>query len=578
MGALIFSAFVSVFLAYKVNLVFDYRKVRFAKYFILSMLCMADWAAFFAGELGYIDAKYKFFSTCLSYPGNAFISTTWFLFAAEYCGVALKFIRRFEKAFFIIPGLTVIAIFTNPYHWLYYSGYFIDTSQAFPIIIYDHGPLFWVIFPYFLAGSLLGILFFIRKCLSSGTLIPQVGIIIGVLLPVVGTLVYLGDIGPFAFIDPSPFLFTITCLIIFQFYLRNDFLNLAPIAREKVIDNMANGYIVMDKGGTIVDVNPVVVEMTGKTKSQILGHPLEEIFEEFLDFFSRDNIKQILLKDSNFKESNSKKSFSKKISINSGGETRFFMVSVSSLFRAESSKGIVVVLHDITEAYRFGKALKQANKKLNLMNSITRHDILNQVNVIGGYTELLSEVLPADSKTDPSIQKYLKNLKKGVETINDEILFSREYQSLGVETPIWQSVSNVAKEAAFSFSDLGVKFSITEEKIEVLADPLLKKVFYNLFDNALAHGGKISEIYVSFHKEGEKALLEVGDYGVGIPQDLKKAIFEISTEENPSIGLFLVKDILSITGLEIKETGIKGEGAKFQISIPPENWREIKHD
>ena len=582
MGALIFSAFVSLFLAHKANLVYDIRKVRFAKYFILTMLCIADWSAFFAGELGCIHAKYKFFSTCLSYPGNAFISTMWFLFAAEYCGVAVKFIRRYEKAFFIIPALTVIAIFTNPFHWLYYSGYFIVTSQAFPIIIYDHGPLFWVIFPYFVIGTLLGILFFIRKFVNSGAPIAQVGIVIGALLPLVGTLLYIGDVGPFAFIDPSPFLFTISGLIIFHFYLKNDFLNLVPIARDNVIDNMEDGYIVTDERGIIADINPVVLKMTDKTRSQILGKPIEKIFDEFPEFFSRYNIKQIFLKefaskDVTSKNVTSKKFFSKSLSINFGGETHFFMVSFSLLFRKENLRGTLVVLHDITEAYRFGEALKQANQKLNLMNNVTRHDILNQVNVIGGYTELLSEVLPEDFNTDPQVQRALKNLKNGVEIINDEITFTRDYQNLGVETPVWQSISGVAKEAAFPFSDLKVKFSIKDKNIEVLADPLLKKVFYILFENVLACGGKISEVFVSFQEEGNKAIIEIGDDGIGISKDTKKGIFEKSQGENPCFELALVRDILSITYLEIQETGIKGKGVRFKITLPPENWREIKH-
>ncbi|MCQ1537169.1 PAS domain S-box protein [Methanosarcina sp. KYL-1] len=559
MGGLVFSAVVSVFLAYKANLVFDYRKVRFARYFILTMLCMADWSIFFAGELGYVDAKFKFFSTCLSYPGNAFVSTMWFLFAAEYCGVALKFIRRFEKAFFILPTLAVLAIFTNSFHWLYYSSYSLDTSVAFPIIIYDHGPLFWIIFVYFFSGTLLGILFFIRKFAYSGVYpIPQVGIVVGVLLPLIGTLLYLGDVGPFAFIDPTPFLFTITGLIIFQLYMRNEFLNLVPIARDNVIETMKDGYIVTDTEKRIIDVNPVVLELAGKTRDKALGRSLEELFEELIDFFPEDT---------------DKGPFSREISITSGMGMRFFRTGFSSISSGENVRGALVVLHDITDAYRYGEALKQANQKLNLMSNITRHDLLNQVNVLSGYTELLCEMLPEDLRAEPRMERYLKNFKKGIETIHDQIIFTRDYQDLGVVAPVWQSVSGVAKEAAFSFSSRGIKFSIPDGGPEVFADPLLTKVFYNLFDNALAHGEKVSEIFVSFREEGGKAVIEVVDNGTGISMDMKDTIFEKSVGKNTGLGLFLIKSILSITDLEIKETGIEGEGARFEITVPPGNWR-----
>ncbi len=88
-------------------------------------------------------------------------------------------------------------------------------------------------------------------------------------------------------------------------------------------------------------------------------------------------------------------------------------------------------------------------------------------------------------------------------------------------SPVWQSVGDVAKEAAVSFSNSGVKFFIQEGNFEVYADPLLNKVFYNLFHNSLNHGEKVSEISVCFYEQRDKAVIEIKDNGIGIPVTMK---------------------------------------------------------
>jgi len=191
-----------------------------------------------------------------------------------------------------------------------------------------------------------------------------------------------------------------------------------------------------------------------------------------------------------------------------------------------------------------------------------------------GYTELISETLPENVKNDPRIVKYLKNLNKGIETIHSQIVFTKDYQELGVVSPIWQSVSNTAREASFPFSGQSLKFSIEESRVEIYADPLLKKAFYNLFDNAGSHGEHVTEISVSSRRVDDNLVIEVKDDGIGVSSEMKELIFQKSIGKNTGLGLFLVKGILSITGMEIKETGTEGTGARFEITVPPGNWRE----
>jgi PAS domain S-box-containing protein len=321
---------------------------------------------------------------------------------------------------------------------------------------------------------------------------------------------------------------------------------------------MSDGYIVADIADSIVDINKAALELAGKTKKEVIGRDLNELF---------GGEAGISLSEAH------EGSFSKEISLKSGLETKFFTLSVSSLMTKDNAEGKLLMVHDITEIYRYQEALTEANKKINLMSNITRHDILNQVNVLSGYTELISETLPGDIKSDPRIGKYLKNINKSIETIHNQIIFTKDYQEIGVVSPIWQSINNTAKEAASPFSGQSLKFSIEENGVEVYADPLLKKVFYNLFDNSRAHGEHVTEINVNSHRVADSLVIEVKDNGIGVSPVMKELIFEKSVGKNTGLGLFLVRGILSITGLAIKETGIEGTGATFEITVPPGNWR-----
>ena len=523
---------------------------------------MSLWSVNYAFEVGFMDIEVKYFFARLEYIGIAFTPVAWFLFAAEYSGMYKQFVRKYEKAFFVLPSLAILSMFTNSLHRLHFKGYYLDMSGGFPLLVLIHGPFFWIFYIYSLILIMLGIFFFFEQFVRlTAPYRAQAAIALtAAFIPVLGNTLHIASIGPFEFFDPTPFTFTITGLILFWGIMQYEFLNIIPIARGSVIESMNDGYIVVDLTNTIVDINKAALKLAGKTRKDVVGINLKELFGEEIDFSQNEAHEGNL---------------SKEISLKSGLDTKFFTLSVSPLMARDNADGKLVMIHDITEIYRYQEALKQANKKINLMSNITRHDILNQVNVLSGYAELISEILPQDVKNEPRIGKYLKNLNKGIETIHSQIIFTKDYQELGVVSATWQSISGTAREAAFPFSGQSLKFSIEESELEVYADPLLRKAFYNLFDNARTHGEHVTEISVSSRRAEDSVIIEVKDDGIGISPLMKELIFEKSVGKNTGLGLFLVRGILSITGMKIKETGIEGEGARFEITVPPGNWHAI---
>ena len=232
--------------------------------------------------------------------------------------------------------------------------------------------------------------------------------------------------------------------------------------------------------------------------------------------------------------------------------------------------GALAVVTDITERKQAEEALREANKKLNLLSSITRHDINNQLMVIQGYLTLLEENQPGPIV----IEKFRKHITAAAERISSMIQFTKEYENIGVHSPVWQDTRALA-DVAVRQAPLGQVQVCNDLPTynEVFADPLIGKVFSNLMDNAVRHGGKVRTIRFFLEEAGGSQVIVCEDDGAGIPADEKERIFERGFGKNTGYGLFLAREILAITGITIHETGEPGKGARFEITVPGGMWR-----
>ena len=102
---------------------------------------------------------------------------------------------------------------------------------------------------------------------------------------------------------------------------------------------------------------------------------------------------------------------------------------------------------------------------------------------------------------------------------------------------------------------------------------MIAKVFFNLFDNAVKHGNGVTTVMIECRQSRDELIVVFADNGVGIPPDEKERIFERGFGRNTGLGLFLAREILSITGITIRETGEPGAGARFEIIVPRAAYR-----
>jgi PAS domain S-box-containing protein len=251
------------------------------------------------------------------------------------------------------------------------------------------------------------------------------------------------------------------------------------------------------------------------------------------------------------------------------GEVRWQQWSDRAIFNGSGKvREYQSVGRDITDRKRTELALSEANKKLNLLTSITRHDILNQLTGLQGCLELIEA-----KSTDPVITMLVQRATRAGKVIDGQIVFTRQYENIGVKNPVWLEVSEVVKRVSQAGGFRMVRIDPSLEGLEIFTDPLLKLVFYNLFENAVVHGGTITKIEVGGIVTGDGTDIVVADDGKGILPSEKERIFEKGVGSHTGLGLYLVREILSITRMTISETGESGRGARFVIHVPAGMFR-----
>jgi PAS domain S-box-containing protein len=239
----------------------------------------------------------------------------------------------------------------------------------------------------------------------------------------------------------------------------------------------------------------------------------------------------------------------------------------SHIVNLQGKRMTIEVVRDISENKRNMNALRTANVKLNLLSSITRHDIKNQLMTLTGHMMLID-----GNQND--VGQHLQKAETAANHISAMIQFTKTYEDIGVYAPAWQSVRELVDKCSKEVH-MGTIRVVNDVSagIEIFADPLIIKVFYNLIDNAVRHGGKTSTIrFYSEERNGMRTIF-CEDDGVGIPEEMKENLFMKGFGKDHGLGLIISREILAITGIKICEIGEHGHGAKFRMTISDHGLR-----
>ena len=229
---------------------------------------------------------------------------------------------------------------------------------------------------------------------------------------------------------------------------------------------------------------------------------------------------------------------------------------------------VLAIARDISEAKMAERALEQARKKLKLLNTVIFQDIQSTVFALSAYIQLSGSNRDA-TKVTAYLDKEALLISKIVSSLN----FTKNYQDLGIHPPKWQNVGQVFLYAISHLDSLKIARRMEVEGLEIYADLLLEKVFFNLVENSFVHGQGVTEVSLTYRESVDGMTIVLTDNGVGIPDEQKSRIFEQGGGKNSGLGLFLVREILSITEITIQETGEAGKGVRFELLVPKGEYR-----
>lgn len=320
---------------------------------------------------------------------------------------------------------------------------------------------------------------------------------------------------------------------------------------------------IIDRDDNVIYANGFALEIIGKSLGDIVGKPRRVLFPGPTTERQYQNLQKVL-------------STGKPLRIEStvpvpGREIWQDTQLVPVRDASGEITSVLGISRDISRLKKTEEALRASNAKLNLMTSIVRHDIINQVSVLMGFISLLK----SDTIDPAKKEEYLASASEAGERISRIIAFSKEYQQIGVTEPGWHNLHDTVVRAADEVGPTRVTvINAIPGDIVVRADPLILKVFYNLIDNANRHGGTIDTVSFSAVGNDGDLLVTCEDDGVGIDPREKNRIFERGYGRNTGLGLFLARDILAITGITLTETGEAGKGARFEMRVPKDAWKK----
>jgi len=258
---------------------------------VLSLMAAAIflWDVAYALEITGVELETKYFWGTIQYIGIAYSTYGWLIFAIIYSGYAKILSRRFIVLTALIPNITILLALTTKWHGLIWSNYYLDQQGDFFKFGVTHGSWFWVHFAYSYGMLLIGMILltralFLRQGMYRGQVISM---LIAVLAPWVGNILYFTGNSPIPYLDLTPFALTIAVAAlawaIFGFHL----VDIAPLARDRVVDSMREGMIVLDVRANIVDINNAAARMIGVSAAQAIGRTAADVFSPWSHLVER---------------------------------------------------------------------------------------------------------------------------------------------------------------------------------------------------------------------------------------------------------------------------------------------------
>jgi len=516
-------------------------------FLIISMVCVLFWELGTALTLVSTQMVAVFAGNLFVVLATTVLPVSLFRFSLSYTG---KSPRLGEPAVWGL--LLIIPVLTDAI--LLASGVSLPIQAMIGYSV--PGIAFWIGTIYSLSLIITGLAIVIQNYQSaSGIFHPQLTCLLtAALVPFFFHCAFIFRVGSFGIMDFAPVTIPVSIAVIGIGMRRYSLFYLAPVEHGDLLRQVDTGVVVLDPASRIIGINPAARRLLAIRTNDVTGRPVAL-------YLDRDGVQDLPVSGAEAQKDVIRKE--------RGGTPVYIEIHKAPLVSSRGvERGSVMVLTDVTARVLIEQSLDAARRNINLLTSITRHDILNQLTVIILHNEILRVTV-----ADEALMHSVLEQEKAAKTIRRQIEFTKEYEKLGEKIPAWIPVEEMILRRGRQLEGHPVRFITHAEGLEIFADPLIDRVFENLVDNSLRYGDKVTEIrlFSVQHLDGLTVVYE--DNGIGIPESAKVRIFQRGAGRNIGFGLFFSREILSVTGITIRESGTEGTGARFEILVPYGRFR-----
>jgi len=531
----------------------------------------------------------------ITYIGNSFLSLALFLAVNAFINTKISLKKR-HIILFIVPIISLLILWTNDLHHLFYKEYSIYPSKT------EYGEYLNFYNAYSIIVLLISIISLLKYSIKNSSYFSKQAIIITVaaLVPITINILSIFKIVQFT-IYITPISFALTIILITFAIFKFKFLSITPVALQKIVDRISDGYLVLNENNTITDFNKTFLDMFKQKAEKLRNRNIYEFLDEYK--INIDKYKKAFEKT---KDSNETVKFEQKID----GINRFFLIEINTISQNKKFLGKLILVKDITQ---HKEDMQEIRKNQDMVIEKERLATLGQM--IGGIAHNLKTPIMSISGATEGITNLVKEYELSIDNpqVNsedhheiakemtewiDKIKHYLEYMS-DVITAVKGQAVNFSEEQQYTFTveelvkhvnilmKHELKNAIIYLNTSILCDDKtrikgnmnsLVQVINNMISNAIqAYEGKTEQnIDLTINVDGEKVIISVKDYGPGLPEKVQQKLFKqmITTKGKNGTGLGLYMSYSNIKAHfngDITVDTEQGKGTTFNIVLPVHN-------
>jgi PAS domain S-box-containing protein len=528
--------------------IWNYRDRRAAKGFLFDATGILTLCGIYVLQFLSTDVATKVFIWNWRHVAITFMAVGYLLTAIEYTNHERWLTYRNAAALAVVPVLMQVFVWWDVTRPLLYT---FEYDAARNLLLPTFQPLYWVYAVTMVAYVSFGAYLLLQLTRSRRSFRKQATILVGsISLVLVGQLLYWFQVVP---IDPDPLTSTVKVAAFMFGIARFELLDIVPVARNQVLENMRDAVFVVDRTNRIVAANDA-----GK---RLVDDP-DPIRKSVTEVFDNEAVTEQAHSDESQNHS--------EVVFTVDGEQRHFDFQTSPLYDdAGTQGGRLFVFRDITE-------LKQREEELSILNRIVRHDINNDMTVIEGRSELLADLVDDEGMEHvTAIQNSSEHVVELTENVRTLMRSLTDDEAMELEPVDLESV--LETQLRRSRDRYGDAVFVLEGEIPddccVRATEMLSSVFTNLLNNAVQHNdADTPRVVVSISADETTITVEVADNGPGVPADRRVEIFGRGerglNSSGTGVGLYLVDTLVDRYGGDITVDDSDVGGASFTVTLP----------